>query len=169
MKIILTEREKENMCEVLDQVGRLFNDSEHVEEIEEMKTKLDNLEIEETEFVEFCLRTNFMLKETEDAAKKLDMAYSGMKREWSPLLIKVYGAVSKVFLLRNTWTRNFFNATQYYVAKFKEAYDKMLLENFTVPKDPKEIRPSVDGNCIGGSCHQCTEYEDCPTGQMSEY
>ena len=27
----------------------------------------------------------------------------------------------------------------------------------------------TEGGCTGGSCHQCIYYDECPTGQMSEY
>ena len=27
----------------------------------------------------------------------------------------------------------------------------------------------TEGGCTGGGCHQCIYYDECPTGQMSEY
>lgn len=171
MKIVMSEREKAGMCEFLDKIEVLC-DEEDVKVLNDIRAKLDNPEFKETDVVEFFMRTNFILDETEDAAKSLNRAYNNMNGEWNSIKFKIFAKVSKVFLLHNTWTRNFFNATMYYVANFKQAIDKMISKDFRVedePVMPDEVRPSSDGQCIGGNCHQCTEYEDCPTGQMSEY
>lgn len=171
MKIVMSEREKAGMCEFLDKIEVLC-DEEDVKVLNDIRAKLDNPEFKETDVVEFFMRTNFILDETEDAAKSLNRAYNNMNGEWNSIKFKIFAKVSKVFLLHNTWTRNFYNATMYYIANFKQAIEKMVSKDFRVedkPVMPDEVRPSSDGHCIGGNCHQCTEYEDCPTGQMSEY
>lgn len=172
MKIVMSEREKAGMCEFLDKIEVLC-DEEDVKVLNDIRAKLDNPEFKETDVVEFFMRTNFILDETEDAAKSLNRAYNNMNGEWDSIKFKIFAKMSKVLLLHNTWTRNFYNATMYYIANFKQAIEKMVSKDFRVEDDepvmPDEVRPSDDGRCIGGNCHQCTEYEDCPTGQMSEY
>ncbi len=176
MKILLTEKERMSINELLDKMEVLC-DSEDVKVLNDIRTSLkEKTEIKEEYIIEACLRSGFILDETKDAAVDLNRAYMTMKGEWNSVLIKVYAKASKVFLLHNTWTKRFFESVQYYVARFKKAYDDMLLKDFTVRPDTKEepvmsdeIRPSVDGHCIGGSCHQCEDYDNCPTGQMSEY
>lgn len=171
MKIVLTEKERIHVNEFLDRIEKLC-DAEDIKVLNDVRAKLDNPEFKESEVIEFFLRTNFILDETEDSAKSLNRAYNNMNGEWNSIKFKIFAKVSKVFLLHNTWTRNFYNATMYYIANFKQAIDKMVSKDFRVedePTMPDEVRPSSDGRCIGGNCHQCTEYEDCPTGQMSEY
>lgn len=172
MKIVMSEREKAGMCEFLDKIEVLC-DEEDVKVLNDIRAKLDNPEFKETDVVEFFMRTNFILDETEDAAKSLNRAYNNMNGEWDSIKFRIFAKISKVFLLHNTWTRNFYNATMYYIANFKQAIEKMVSKDFRVEDDepvmPDEVKPSDDGRCIGGNCHQCTEYEDCPTGQMSEY
>lgn len=123
----MSEREKAGMCEFLDKIEVLC-DEEDVKVLNDIRAKLDNPEFKETDVVEFFMRTNFILDETEDAAKSLNRAYNNMNGEWNSIKFKIFAKVSKVFLLHNTWTRNFYNATMYYIANFKQAIEKWYLK-----------------------------------------
>lgn len=136
MKILLTETEKVFTGKFLDKLESMC-DSEDNKVIEAIRSKINEPEIEVKEeyVVETMLRSEFLLEETSDAYKELDRSFSGMKHEWGGLKAKLFIKVSEVFLLKNTWTRSFYNATMYYIASFKEAYNKMLNMNFSYRKE----------------------------------
>lgn len=137
MKITLTEAEKVFVGEFLDKVKDMSDSENNVKIIDAIKNKISEpeIEIKEEYVVETMLRSKFLLDETDDAYKELDCSFSGMKSEWGSLKAKLFIKVSEVFLLKNTWTRSFYNATMYYVASFKEAYNKMLNMNFSYRKE----------------------------------
>ena len=133
MKILLNESEKVFVGEFLDKVKSMSDSEDNVKIIDAIKNKISESEIniEEEYVIETMLRSKFLLDETDDAYRELDRSFSGMKREWGSLKAKLFIKVSEVFLLKNTWTRSFYNASIYYIASFKEAYNKMLNMNFS--------------------------------------
>ena len=137
MKILLTEAEKVFVGEFLDRVKDMSDSENNVKIIDAIKNKISESEIEikEEYVVETMLRSKFLLDETDDAYRELDHSFSGMKSEWGSLKAKLFIKISEVFLLKNTWTRSFYNATMYYIASFKEAYNKMLNMNFSYRKE----------------------------------
>lgn len=137
MKMIMTEAEKVFVNEFLDKVKSMSDSEDNVKLIESIKSKISESEIniEEEYVVETMLRSKFLLDETDEAYRELDRSFSGMKREWRSLKAKLFIKVSEVFLLKNTWTRSFYNASIYYIASFKEAYNKMLHMNFSYRKE----------------------------------
>ena len=137
MKILLTEAEKVFVGEFLDKVKDMSDSENNVKIIDAIKNKISESEIEikEEYVVETMLRSKFLLDETDDAYRELDCSFSGMKSEWGSLKAKLFIKISEVFLLKNTWTRSFYNATMYYIASFKEAYNKMLNMNFSYRKE----------------------------------
>lgn len=137
MKITLTEAEKVFVGEFLDRVKDMSDSENNVKNIDAIKNKISEpeIEIEEAYVVETMLRSKFLLDETDEAYRELDRSFSGMKSEWGSLKAKLFIKVSEVFLLKNTWTRSFYNATMYYIASFKEAYNKMLNMNFSYKKE----------------------------------
>lgn len=137
MKILLTEAEKVFVGEFLDRVKDMSDSENNIKIIDAIKNKISEpeIEIKEEYVVETMLRSKFLLDETDEAYRELDRSFSGMKSEWESLKAKLFIKVSEVFLLKNTWTRNFYNATMYYIASFKEAYNKMLNMNFSYKKE----------------------------------
>lgn len=137
MKILLTEAEKVFVGKLLEKTKSMSDSEDSIKLIEAIKSKINEPEIEVKEeyVVETMLRSEFLLEETNDAYKELDRSFSGMKHEWGGLKAKLFIKVSEVFLLKNTWTRSFYNATMYYIASFKEAYNKMLNMNFSYRKE----------------------------------
>lgn len=137
MKITMTEAEKVFIGEFLDKVKDMSDSENNIKIIDAIKNKISESEIEikEEYVVETMLRSKFLLDETDEAYRELDRSFSGMKSEWESLKVKLFIKVSEVFLLKNTWTRNFYNATMYYIASFKEAYNKMLNMNFSYKKE----------------------------------
>ena len=142
MKILLTEAEKVFVGEFLDKTKSMSDSENNVKIIEAIKSKINEpeIEIEETYVVETMLRSKFLLDETDEAYRELDCSFSGMKSEWGSLKAKLFINISQVFLLKNTWTRSFYNATMYYIASFKEAYNKMLNMNFSYRKEAAQDR-----------------------------
>lgn len=136
MKILLTEAEKVFANQFLDRLGAM-SDEEDLEAVRNIRSIVnkEEIDVKEEYVVETFLRSNFLLDETADAFKELDRSFSGMKNEWKKLSFKLFAKVSKVFLLGNVWTRNFYNDTIYYIASFKEAYNKMLNMNFSYKKE----------------------------------
>lgn len=137
MKILLNESEKVFVGEFLDKVKDMSDSEDNAKLIETIRSKINEPEIniEEEYVVETMLRSKFLLDETADAYRELDRSFSGMKHEWGSLKAKLFIKVSEVFLLKNTWTRNFYSATMYYIASFKEAYNKMLHTSFSYKKE----------------------------------
>ena len=138
MKMIMTEAEKVFVNEFLNKVESMCDSEDNtIKVVNAIKNKISESEIniEEEYVVETMLRSKFLLDETDEAYRELDRSFSGMKCEWGSLKAKLFIKVSEVFLLKNTWTRSFYNASIYYIASFKEAYNKMLHMNFSYRKE----------------------------------
>lgn len=156
MKIILTEKEMENLnnywktCKKVDyskDTQDMFNSVES--KIADMITREDNgdrvLEIEEDNTLQMLKCAEFVMNDTMDAAQDVMSASRVMRGEWKTVGLKIASFAMKTMILQNRFTRNFYNAISYYVASLKGAYDKTLTMKFdeedkeVTPDDPKEV------------------------------
>lgn len=161
MKIILTEKEMENLnnywrtCKKVDyskDTQDMFNDTER--KIADMITREDNgdrvLEIEEDNTLQMLKCAEFVMNDTMDAAQDVMSASRVMRGEWKTVGLKIASFAMKTMILQNRFTRNFYNAVSYYIASLKGAYDKTLTMKFdsedkeVMPDDPKEVIPKEE-------------------------
>ena len=153
MKIILTEKEMLGLKKVWNNTKDICSNNEDKDSFNSIEERLANkevlinangeriIEFEEQNIVEGLLASAYILEETKDASKDLDRAYRMMKGKWTEVGLKIASFTMKTFILKNSITRNFYNALSYYIASFKDAYDKTLTTSFDleVKESNKEV------------------------------
>lgn len=144
MKILLTEKEMYGLEKVWNSTKAICTSDEDRSKFDDIAERIASKEVtinqngnriigfDEEDIVEGLLASAFILKETKEASKDLDRAYKMMK-DWRGLKdigLRIATFAMKTFILKSSITRNFYNALSYYIASFKDAYDKSLTMNF---------------------------------------
>ncbi len=163
MKIILTEKEMYGLQKAWNGTKDICTSDEDRNKLNDIENRIANkavanknrevtFEFEEGDIVEGLLASAYILDETKDAAQDLDRSYRMMRGKWTEVGLKIASFAMKTFILKSPFTRSFYNSLSYYVASFKNAYDKALTMGFSLeiikesnkdkevaPDDPKEV------------------------------
>lgn len=146
MKILLTEKEMYGLEKVWNGVKDICTSEEDKSKFDDIANKIASKEVtinqngnriigfDEEDIVEGLLASAFILNETKEASRDLDRSYRMMK-DWRGLKdigLRIATFAMKTFILKSSITRNFYNALSYYIASFKDAYDKTLTMDFSL-------------------------------------
>ena len=163
MKIILTEKEMYGLQKAWNNTKDICTSDEDRNKLNDIENRIVNKAVanknrevtfnfEEGDIVEGLLASAYILDETKDAAQDLDRSYRMMRGKWTEVGLKIASFAMKTFILKSPFTRSFYNSLSYYIASFKNAYDKASTMGFSLeiikesdkdkdvmPDDPKEV------------------------------